>query len=154
MPPRAKQVARRVRAQPTAMDIEISNQRAADLTAARAEIARLQAENARLQESRARYAVELAEARDAARMPPQQVPLSPGDRVSFPRDGDGYFQGVVQGQTAPGYYMVTWMDGSSFEVSHREVALLSRQTTTTPQPQPFSGQGHRLGLGECSGSDF
>ena len=48
MPPRAKQVARRVRAQPTAMDIEISNQRASELTAARAEIARLQAENARL----------------------------------------------------------------------------------------------------------
>ena len=87
MPPRAKQVARRVRAeQPrvdmcdqcgihptcgmsvsyngswppthlcrpcydaetTATDNEISNQRAAELTAARAEIARLQAENARL----------------------------------------------------------------------------------------------------------
>ena len=48
MPPRAKQVARRVRAQPTAMDIEISNQRAAELTEANAEIARLQAENARL----------------------------------------------------------------------------------------------------------
>ena len=48
MPPRAKQVARRVRAQPTAMDIEISNQRASELTEARAEIARLQAENTRL----------------------------------------------------------------------------------------------------------
>ena len=34
--------------QPTPTDIEISNQRAAELTAARAEIARLQAENARL----------------------------------------------------------------------------------------------------------
>ena len=43
MPPRAKQVARRVRAQPTATDIEISNQRAAELTAARAEIERIRA---------------------------------------------------------------------------------------------------------------
>ena len=34
--------------QVTPMDIEISNERAAELTAARAEIARLQAENARL----------------------------------------------------------------------------------------------------------
>ena len=34
--------------QPTLTDIEVSNQRAAELTAARAEIARLQAENARL----------------------------------------------------------------------------------------------------------
>ena len=34
--------------QPTLTDMEVSNQRAAELTAARAEIARLQAENARL----------------------------------------------------------------------------------------------------------
>ena len=34
--------------QPTPTEIEVSNQRAAELTAARAELARLQAENARL----------------------------------------------------------------------------------------------------------
>ena len=91
-----------------------------------------------------------AEAYQELRPDRQQVPLSPGDRVSFPRNGDGYFQGVVQGQTAPGYYMVTWMDGSSFEVTDAEVALLSPQTpapmpTPSSQPPPFSGQGHRLG---------
>ena len=93
-----------------------------------------------------------AEAYQELRPDWQQVPLSPGDRVSFPRNGDGYFQGVVQGQTAPGYYMVTWMDGSSFEVTDAEVALLSPQTPPTRAqaaarmtPPRFTGQGRRLG---------
>ena len=73
-------------AQVTPMDIEISNERAAELTAARAEIARLQAENARLEESRARYAVELAEARDAAWMPPSA--LSPQHTPPFSGQGN------------------------------------------------------------------
>ena len=44
----ARNILARAPQQPTPTDIEISNQRAAELTAARAEIARLQAENARL----------------------------------------------------------------------------------------------------------
>ena len=118
MPPRAKQVARRVRAQPTAMDIEISNQRAAELTAARAETARLQAENARLRALAEQALNDEWRANASALMASLLQPEGEDDEITRLRERNGEVIGA------------------------RGLAILSEAARYA---DAFTGEGHRLG---------
>ena len=135
MPPRAKQVARRVRAQPTAMDIEISNQRASELTEARAEIARLQAENARLREW-AEQALNYEQRGNAAAL--MAALLTEGeedDEITRLRERIGEVIG------ARGLALLS----EAARYADMEARQAMAQATQSTDPEPFTGQGNRLG---------
>ena len=139
MPPRAKQVARRVRAQPTAMDIDISNERAAELTEARAEIARLQAEIAQLREWACQafyYRMERAH----VAMLMEALTMTEGeedDELSRLRERIG----EVIGSRGLEALSAAALGVDPAEVSNERAA----QATQSTDPEPFTGQGNRLG---------
>ena len=140
MPPRAKQVARRVRAQPTAMDIEISNQRASELTEARAEIARLQAENTRLTQAATKGKGKGAVTRGltvtrAGRS--VRVTGEAGNRLSFAMDD-------LPTLLMPGDIL---QNDDQIAAGHPGVEYLGNESKGMGKgsPQPFTGQGNRLG---------
>ena len=140
MPPRAKQVARRVRAQPTAMDIEISNQRVAELTQARAEIARLQAENTRLTQAATKgkgkgavgKGLTVTRAGRGVRMTGEA-----GDRLSLATDD-------LPTLLMPGDIL---QNDDQITAGHPGVTYLgyAGKGKGKGSPQPFTGQSNRLG---------
>ena len=133
MPPRAKQVARRVRAQPTATDIEISNQRAAELTEARAEIARLQAENARLR-AHAEQALNHGRRADASALMAALLTEGEDDEITRLRERIGE---VIGARGLAILSEAAWY-------ADMEAQAMAQATQST-DPEPFTGQGNRLG---------
>ena len=151
--------------QPPPTDIEISNQRAAELTAARAEIARLQAENARLpalsrniigrnvyQDLRDVYStlndfdLSADEARRRVLLYLHGMSTQYGWGWAAPPQP---LQGMTQAEAfaAPGAIGALWVgpptpDGVPTEQEQNARLWLPR--FAPQQPQPFTSEGHRL----------
>ena len=169
MPPRAKQVARRVRArvdmcdqcgthptcgmsvsyngswppthlcrpcydaETTATDNEISNQRAAELTAARAETARLQAENARLRALAEQALNDEWRANASALMAALLQPEGEDDEITRLRERIGE---VIGARGLAILSEAAWYA----DMEARQAMAQATQST-----EPFTGQGNRLG---------
>ena len=121
-------------AETTATDNEISNQRAAELTAARAEIARLQAENARLR-AHAEQALNHGQAADAHALMAALLTEGEDDDITRLRERIGEVIG------ARGLAILS----EAARYADMEARQAMAQATQSTDPEPFTGQGNRLG---------
>ena len=131
--------------QVTPTHIEMSNQRAAELTAARVRIARLrrrlslyQAENARMR-AHAEMALNEVRTADAHALVAALLTEGEDDEITRLRERIGEVIGArgLEALSAA----ALGVDPAEIEVSNERAA----QATQSTDPEPFTGQGNRLG---------